>query len=97
MIETQGPLRLVAQDIGFSVREQGFDSPRGYYINPPEFAILGRNEARAPVFQGFFHFLGQMARIVCHLRDGVNLHLNLLSRIDDRVGSQNDPNAIAVH
>jgi hypothetical protein len=24
------PLRLVAQDIGFSVREQGFDSPRGY-------------------------------------------------------------------
>ena len=26
-----GPLRLVAQDIGFSVREQGFDSPRGYF------------------------------------------------------------------
>ena len=25
------PLRLVAQDIGFSAREQGFDSPRGYY------------------------------------------------------------------
>ena len=24
------PLRLVAQDIGFSVRRQGFDSPRGY-------------------------------------------------------------------
>ena len=24
------PLRLVAQDIGFSVRKQGFDSPRGY-------------------------------------------------------------------
>ena len=31
------PLRLVAQDIGFSVREQGFDSPRGY------FSDLGRN------------------------------------------------------
>lgn len=27
-----GPLRLVAQDIGFSVREQGFDSPRGYWF-----------------------------------------------------------------
>lgn len=25
-----GPLRLVAQDVGFSVRKQGFDSPRGY-------------------------------------------------------------------
>ena len=25
------PLRLVAQDIGFSVRRQGFDSPRGCY------------------------------------------------------------------
>ena len=25
----QGPLRLVAQDIGFSVLVQGFDSPRG--------------------------------------------------------------------
>jgi eukaryotic-like serine/threonine-protein kinase len=24
------PLRLVAQDVGFSVRKQGFDSPRGY-------------------------------------------------------------------
>ena len=24
------PLRLVAQDIGFSVQRQGFDSPRGY-------------------------------------------------------------------
>ena len=24
------PLRLVAQDIGFSVLVQGFDSPRGY-------------------------------------------------------------------
>ena len=28
-----GPLRLVAQDIGFSVREQGFDSPRGYWVD----------------------------------------------------------------
>ncbi len=28
---TLGPLRLVAQDIGFSVRRQGFDSPRGCY------------------------------------------------------------------
>ncbi len=26
------PLRLVAQDIGFSVRRQGFDSPRGYLV-----------------------------------------------------------------
>ncbi len=29
---SSGPLRLVAQDIGFSVRRQGFDSPRGYLI-----------------------------------------------------------------
>src|SRR5690606_12367215 len=28
------PLRLVAQDIGFSVREQGFKSPRGYSNSP---------------------------------------------------------------
>lgn len=27
------PLRLVAQDVGFSVRKQGFDSPRGYLRN----------------------------------------------------------------
>ena len=26
------PLRLVAQDIGFSVRRQGFDSPRGCFL-----------------------------------------------------------------
>jgi hypothetical protein len=26
------PHRLVAQDIGFSVREQGFDSPWGYFL-----------------------------------------------------------------
>ena len=25
------PLRLVAQDTGFSVQRQGFDSPRGYF------------------------------------------------------------------
>ncbi len=37
-----GPLRLVAQDIGFSVREQGFDSPRGYIW---------------PVFDRLFSFL----------------------------------------
>ena len=30
-----GPLRLVAQDIGFSVREQGFDSPRGSFSQSP--------------------------------------------------------------
>ena len=29
-----GPLRLVAQDIGFSVQRQGFDSPRGYFYKP---------------------------------------------------------------
>ena len=29
---TARPLRLVAQDIGFSVRRQGFDSPRGYLV-----------------------------------------------------------------
>ena len=28
------PLRLVAQDVGFSVRKQGFDSPRGYFFLP---------------------------------------------------------------
>ena len=42
------PLRLVAQDIGFSVREQGFDSPRGYIsilsvgLSPPAVATTRR-------------------------------------------------------
>lgn len=33
-----GPLRLVAQDVGFSVRKQGFDSPRGYFGTFSRFA-----------------------------------------------------------
>ena len=34
------PLRLVAQDAGFSVRRQGFDSPRGYLKAEPDKASV---------------------------------------------------------
>lgn len=40
----QRPLRLVAQDVRFSFSKQGFDSPRGYFIQP----------GRLPQFAGFF-------------------------------------------
>ncbi len=44
------PLRLVAQDIGFSVRRQGFGSPRGYLT-------------QSLVPQGFVSFLSRPFRL----------------------------------
>ena len=41
-----GPLRLVAQDTGFSVQRQGFDSPRWYLMLLHRIAS-GRNSRSA--------------------------------------------------
>ena len=52
-----GPLRLVAQDTGFSVQRQGFDSPRGYLATWQGFAPGSKWLQNGPVFPGFFCFL----------------------------------------
>ena len=60
----RGPLRLVAQDIGFSAREQGFDSPRGYYGQLYTIARI-RNALHKPlIVRGLCRFLRNPA-ILC--------------------------------
>ena len=47
----------MAQDIGFSVRRQGFDSPRGYLVAWQRVARQRIWRQKSPVFPGFFRFL----------------------------------------
>ena len=54
----------MAQDIGFSVREQGFDSPRGYCGRMYSIALRRTDWQKAPVFRGFLRFL-RFRAILC--------------------------------
>ena len=62
---TTGPLRLVAQDIGFSVREQGFDSPRGYYDTVVQYRKDSQRIGKKPLFSGAFCVSCESAAISC--------------------------------
>ena len=63
------PLRLVAQDIGFSVRRQGFDSPRGYLAIWQRLAPNRSSWQKGSFYRGFLCFLRfgatRCGRVLC--------------------------------
>ena len=63
------PLRLVAQDIGFSVRRQGFDSPRGYLAIWQRLAPNRSSWQKGSFYRAFLCFLRfgatRCGRVLC--------------------------------
>ena len=88
---TIGPLRLVAQDIGFSVREQGFDSPRGYIIKPCTarlYVFLGK--VSLPTAQDFTGFHSKRPH-----GTGVGSHADAIERLAPEAIGQPSASSVA--